>query len=84
MRALNIFAMITVAFFLVLALLLKPVVMETVKILSEPVERRCTEDEVVRVNEDELKKEVAGSMEADSSRVGKPELEGYKPEDHKY
>lgn len=83
MRSLNIFAMITVAFFFVLALFLKPVVMETVEILSEPVERRCTEMEVVRVNEDELKKVVAGSMETDSSWVGKPELEGYDPEDHK-
>ena len=70
MRALNIFAMITVAFFLVLALFLKPVVMETVQILSEPVERRCTEDEVVRMNEGELNKEVAEDVETDSSWVG--------------
>ena len=70
MRALNIFAMITVAFFLVLALFLKPVVMETIDLFSEPVERRFTEDEVVRMNEDELNKEVAEDVETDSSWVG--------------
>ena len=67
MRALNIFAMITVAFFLVLALFLKPVVMETVDLLSEPVEVRSTEDE--------LNKEVAEDVETDSSWVGRRGLE---------
>ena len=75
MRALNIFAMITVAFFLLLALFLKPVVMETVEILSEPVERRCTEDEVVRMNEGELTNEVLKSVKIDSSWVGGHGLE---------
>ena len=74
MRALNFFSMITMAFFLVLALFLKPVVMEMVDMFSEPVERRCTEDEVVRMNMDELKKEVVGSMETDSSWVGESVL----------
>ncbi len=69
MRALNIFAMITVAFFLLLALFLKPVVMETVEILSEPVEERCTEDEVVRMNEGIFNDEVLISVEVDSSSV---------------
>ena len=83
MRAINIFAMITIAFFFVLALFLKPVVMDTGEILSEPVERRCTEDEVVKMNESKLTNGVFKSVETDSSWVGKPELEGHDPEDHK-
>ena len=75
MRALNIFAMITVAFFLVLALFLKPVVMEAVDLFSEPVERRCTEDEVVKMNESKLTNEVFKSVETDSSWVGVDGLE---------
>lgn len=75
MRALNILSMITVLFFLVLALFLKPVVMETLEILSEPVEERCTEYEKVRMDEVELTSENIKSLEVDTSWHGKQSQE---------
>lgn len=75
MRALNIFSMITVLFFLVLALFLKPVVMETVEMLSEPEDERCSGDEVVRMHEGELTSEEIKTVEADTSWPGLQRLD---------
>ena len=75
MRALNIFSMITVLFFLVLALFLKPVVMETVEMLSEPMETKCNGDEVVRMIDDELASEEIKNVVADTSWPGLQSLD---------